>query len=172
MRAGDEASLPIAGLSVGIIGRITIDRHARLLAPAHRAVVRQVLEQQAIRVAEPHRPFEPAEARRKLFDRRVGQDVCGKPPVLDLERVRAPSERPACDHYRNKHGDGPGGALSNWISRSTAGSSPTTPERWPFRPLPSLAFWSAPNAISPGPISTRCPSMDSTNQRPDKGRIH
>src|SRR5262249_23012138 len=95
--------------------------------------------------------------------------------VLDLVRVGAASDRDAaqtCGRYRNTHGDGPGGAFSNWINRSTAGSSPTTPERWPFRPPASLAFWSAPNEISPGPISTRCPSMDSMNQRPDRGRIH
>src|SRR6267378_2965846 len=171
MRAGDETPLPIACLSVGIVGRIAIDRHAGFLAPAHRAVARQILEQQAIGVAEPHRPFEPAEARRKLLNQRVGQDVCGEPPVLDLERGHGPSDRhvaTACGPYRNTHGDGPGGAFSNWINRSTAGSSPTTPERWPFRPPASFAFWSAPNEISPGPISTRCPSMDWTNQRPDK----
>src|SRR5262245_6951573 len=100
MRAGDETPLPIACLSVGIVGRITIDRYTRLLAPAHRAVARQILEQQAVRVAEPHRPFEPAETRRKLLDRGIGQDVSGKPSVLDLERVYA------SDHVARPAGSG------------------------------------------------------------------
>ncbi len=36
----------------------------------------------------------------------------------------------------------------------------------------SRQFWSPPKEISPGPISTRVPSIDSTNQRPDSGTIH
>jgi hypothetical protein len=56
---------------------------------------------------------------------------------------------------------------------STAGWSPIVPERWPLRPCESaLQFWSSPKDISPGPNSTRVPSIASTHQRPESGTIH
>ena len=62
---------------------------------------------------------------------------------------------------------------STCTSISTEGWSPTVPERWPLRPSASdFVFWSLPNDSSPGPISTRLPSMVSTNQQPESGTIH
>jgi hypothetical protein len=47
------------------------------------------------------------------------------------------------------------------------------PERCPCRPvLSGFVFWSPPKEIAPGPISTRVPSVVSTNQQPDRGTIH
>jgi hypothetical protein len=65
------------------------------------------------------------------------QIMAGDQKAVVVKRVHAASEQ-ACLPYRNGHGDGPGGAVSNWTSMSAAGSSPTTPERWrSVRPLPS-----------------------------------
>ncbi|RYB03302.1 CxxxxCH/CxxCH domain-containing protein [Lichenibacterium ramalinae] len=49
------------------------------------------------------------------------------------------------------------------------GWSPTVPDRCP---LPPRVFWSSPIISSPGPISTRWPSMVSTNHRPVRMAIH
>src|SRR6185437_10708414 len=64
-------------------------------------------------------------------------------------------------------------ASSSCTSMRTAGSSPAVPERCPRRPRASgRQPWSSPNEISPGPISTRSPSMVTTYQRPESGTIH
>src|ERR1700689_1697508 len=74
--------------------------------------------------------------------------------------------------HLSRQGDAIGGGASNCPIMSTAGSSPTVPERWPCLPPTLRVFLSSPKDISPDPISTRRPSIDSTNQRPDNGMIH
>src|SRR5471032_474506 len=74
--------------------------------------------------------------------------------------------------HRNSQGEVGAGMLSNCMTISTAGASPIVPERWPRLPPTSRQFWSPPKERSPGPISTRVPSIDSTNHRPERGMIH
>src|ERR1051326_7718597 len=74
--------------------------------------------------------------------------------------------------HLNRQGDASGGGASNCTIMSTAGSSPTVPERCPCLPPRLRVFLSSPKDISPGPISTRWPSIDTTNQRPDNGMSH
>ena len=65
------------------------------------------------------------------------------------------------------------GSMCSCTVISTAGWSPIVPERCPFRPsAPFVQPWSSPNENSPGPCSTRVPSMLSSHQRPDSTTIH
>ena len=85
-----------------------------------------------------------------------------KAAIADLEAFHGSPDRQACAMVA--------GDSSCTIMR-TADLLPTVPERWPRLPLTGRVFLSSPNEISPGPISTRCPSIDLTNQRPDNDTI-
>ena len=64
------------------------------------------------------------------------------------------------------------GATSSPVTIIVQGSLPTVPDRSPFRPSRSRVPWSSPIISSPGPISTRWPSIVSTNHRPVRMAIH
>jgi hypothetical protein len=67
--AGHETALPVAGVAVGVVRRLTEHRDGPGPGvPAVDAIRRDVAEEQASVVAEPHRPLDPAEARRDPLD--------------------------------------------------------------------------------------------------------
>ena len=69
--AGDQAALAVAGVAVGEIRRLAEDAdRAGLLFPLEDALVGNVAAQQIAPVAEPHRPFGPAQAGGQPFHRR------------------------------------------------------------------------------------------------------
>src|SRR5215469_11277364 len=56
--AGDEPSLPVAGIAVGVIGGLAVDaRVARHLVPAQDAIVGDIAPIDAARIAEIDRPL-------------------------------------------------------------------------------------------------------------------
>ena len=77
--AGEEPALAIASVAVGVVRRLAenADR-ARLLVPAHDAVVGDVAPQQAAPVAEPDRAFAPAHAGGDPLDAGVGTRYLAK----------------------------------------------------------------------------------------------
>ena len=85
VRTPDQPSLPIALLAVGITRRASIDRNAGVLDPAHGAIARQVLEQQASGIADPDQSLDPAKAIGERLERRIGQDVVGKSRIADFD---------------------------------------------------------------------------------------
>src|SRR5581483_6787053 len=102
--AGDEPALAVARVAVGEVGRLAEDRgDARLLVPAHDAVVGDVAPQHVPAVAEPHRPLRPPEAGGEALHRRVEDAVLGEALVEDLERgIGIASDRSR--HGRGRHG--------------------------------------------------------------------
>src|SRR6185436_14275448 len=80
--AGDEPALAVASVAVGVVGGLAEDAdRARLLLPAHDAVVGDVAPQEVAAVAEPHWALVPARARGNLLD-------AGKPqPILGEARI-------------------------------------------------------------------------------------
>src|SRR6185312_6472490 len=72
MLAGDEAALAVAGVAVGVAGRLAehADRSG-LLFPFEDAIVGDVAPQQKAAIAEPHRPLAPAAPGIELLDRGV-----------------------------------------------------------------------------------------------------
>src|SRR5439155_22221887 len=80
MLAGDESSLAVAGIAVGVVRGLA--EHAdgtHLLLPLHDAIVGDVAPQQIAPVAKPHRALGPTEARRQAFD----GGVEGRPNFLE-----------------------------------------------------------------------------------------
>src|SRR5687768_16131561 len=76
MLAADEPSLPVAGVAVGEVRRLAEDAdRAGLLFPFEDALVRNVAAEQIPSVAEPHRPFGPAQAGGQPLHRRQLQPV-------------------------------------------------------------------------------------------------
>ena len=73
MVAADQATLLVPGLAIGVIGWLTEHRHAVLFTPAQGAVVGDVVEQEAVVIAEPHRSFDPAKAIGQQFQLGVEQ---------------------------------------------------------------------------------------------------
>src|SRR5262249_44157535 len=63
MQAGDQASVPVACLAVGIVGWLAINRNAFGFGPTHNTITRQISEQEAIPISHPYETFYPAEAR-------------------------------------------------------------------------------------------------------------
>src|SRR5207247_1859017 len=62
--AGDQPSLPVAGIAVGEIRRFSEDAHRTgFFFPFEDALVGNVAAQEIAPVAEPHRPFGPAQSR-------------------------------------------------------------------------------------------------------------
>jgi hypothetical protein len=90
-----------------------------------------------------------------------------------IASIAVVQEPRAAEPYLKPQGRPALGSFSSCTIRFTEGWLPTVPDRCPFRPRASgLQFWSPPNDSSPGPISTRLPSIVSTNQRPESGTIH
>src|SRR5262249_49687991 len=80
--AGDKASLAIAGVTVGIVGRLSEDAdRSRLLLPAHDTVVGDVAPKEVATVAKPHRALGPSHARGEPFD------ACQSQPILREARI-------------------------------------------------------------------------------------
>ena len=128
MGAVDEATLPVASLAIGVARGGAVQANAGAIDPAQCAVIGDVLEQQAMTVAYPHRPLDPTEPRGQLL----------QPGVRQHERRKLSVQRFDCGRHsfihRNAQGQlGP--APSSCTTMSTAGSSPTVPDRWPLRPV-------------------------------------
>lgn len=85
VRARDQTPAAIARLAIGVAGRRSIDGKSHIFDPAHRAVARQVLKQQAAGVSHPDQAFQPPESGREFFERRVAQDIMGKSGVADVK---------------------------------------------------------------------------------------
>ena len=93
VQARDQPAFLVPGVAVGEVARLAVDRDALALDPAQDAVVGDVAEQQAVGIAEPHRPLGPAAALGEPLQRRVVQDVACEALVDDLEvahRLSAP----------------------------------------------------------------------------------
>ena len=60
--ARDQPALTIAGLAIGKAGWFPEHTHPVLLVPAQGAVVGNVVKEQALVIAKPHWPLQPAEA--------------------------------------------------------------------------------------------------------------
>src|SRR6185436_10681469 len=81
--AGDEAPLPVPGVPVRVARGLAEDAdRARLLFPLEDAVVRDVAPQQVAPVAEPHRPFTPAEPGAQPLDLR-GVDAVAREALVE-----------------------------------------------------------------------------------------
>src|SRR5262249_45159378 len=111
----------------------------------------------------PHRPLNPAKASGQRLQRRVAQDVARKAWRANVKTIHGSPESASRRDRRNhlelhQHQD-----RRFWSDR--AGQVPPLT-------VDLAGVLISPNEISPGPISTRTPSIDSTNQRPDKGMIH
>ena len=79
MLAGDQAALAVAGVAVGVVGRLAEHRDgAGLLVPPQDAVVGDVAPEQAALVAEIDRPLGPAAAIGEAFDGGQGDAVLGE----------------------------------------------------------------------------------------------
>ena len=82
---GNQAACPVAGVTIAIIGRLTIDAEAAIaFVPAHDAIVGDVAEEHATRVSKPHRTFAPAQARTETFDSGVANGVFFKACVQNF----------------------------------------------------------------------------------------
>src|ERR1043166_2903761 len=67
--AGNEPAFAIAGIPVGIVGRIAIDADMSVVfAPAHDAIVGNIAPQEISAVAEIDRTFAPAKAGGDAFN--------------------------------------------------------------------------------------------------------
>jgi len=137
------------------------------LCPALHLVIENVTEQQAFQISETEIAFWPPEVFLSFSSWAVSITNSWKSEVCKVESL----------HLRPPYFSWQGllftGTCSTCTIIVTQGWSPTVPERWPLRPWASgFVFWSFPNDSSPGPISTRVPSMVSTNQRPESGTIH
>ena len=85
--AGNQATLAIPGVSVGVVGRLPIDSGlARWRMPAHDAVVGDVAEQQTVPIAEPDRPLGPPGTGPEALQGGVGVDVVPEAVVHNLHR--------------------------------------------------------------------------------------
>src|SRR5262249_10259643 len=82
-----EATLPVAGIAVGIVRRLAIDGDAsRSFIPAHDAVVGDVAPKQTSRVTEINRAFAPAHPGGEPLDAPVSQPIFSKARVENLDR--------------------------------------------------------------------------------------
>ncbi len=87
MLAGDQPSLPVAGIAVGEVrGSAKNADAARFLFPLDDALVRNVAAQQIAAVGEPHRPLGPAQSRGQPFHGRKLQPVFFKARVDRVNR--------------------------------------------------------------------------------------
>ena len=69
MLASDDAALTVTGIAVAIVGRFAKHRSGPgFFIPAVHAVARHIAPHQRAHVAQPHRPFGPAQARGQPFD--------------------------------------------------------------------------------------------------------
>ncbi len=89
MFAGDQPALPVAGIAVGVVGRLAEHaRRAGFLVPAPDAIARHVAPEQIAPVAEPDRPLAPTRAGPETFDARERQPVFVEAPIERLnERI-------------------------------------------------------------------------------------
>src|SRR2546428_799692 len=102
-----EAALPVARVSVREIGRRAIDAGAaRLLIPAHNAIIRDIAPQQAARISEIDRPLAPPHPGREPLHTRQRQTIFREAGIETLDRrvwitlARLPTgERPASEHH-------------------------------------------------------------------------
>src|SRR5262249_33874434 len=84
---GDQPALVIASVAVAVVGWAAEDADSPgLLAPTQHAVVRDVAPQQVAAIAEPDRPFGPAEAGGEPLDRGVADGILRKARVDHLNR--------------------------------------------------------------------------------------
>ena len=87
MLAGDQPALAVAGIAVGEVRRLAEDAdRAGLLFPLDDALVGNVAAQQIAPVAEPHRPFGPAQAGGQPLHRRQLQPVFFKARIEGVNR--------------------------------------------------------------------------------------
>src|SRR6476646_9050849 len=85
--AGDQPALGVAGVAIGEIRRLSEDAYrAGLLLPFEDALVGNVAAQQIAAVAEPHRPFGPAQSRGQPLHRRKFQPVFFKARIERVDR--------------------------------------------------------------------------------------
>src|SRR5687767_8030684 len=74
VRAGDEPSLAVARVAVGIAGRVAELRYPQARDPAQNPVVWDIAPEQIAAVAEPNRPLGPAAIGIKRFELRRAVD--------------------------------------------------------------------------------------------------
>ena len=86
--AGNEASLPVAGMAIGKIRRLAKDRYGAIRHPAQNALVGNIAEQQAIEIGKPHRPLGPAASFIKVFEFGIADDEVAEAFVADIEKGR------------------------------------------------------------------------------------
>src|SRR6266850_1379517 len=98
--AGQEPPLAVARVAVAVVRGLAEHAHgARLLVPAHHAVVRDVAPQEVAPVAEPHRPLVPAAVRGDALHLRQPELVAVEARIDHLDRrirvaaARLPSRR-------------------------------------------------------------------------------
>ena len=85
--AGNQPALSIPGVSVGVVGRLPVDRGlAGRRMPAHDAVVGNVAEQQAVPVAETKLALGPPGTGPDALQGGVGVDVVPEAVVHNLHR--------------------------------------------------------------------------------------
>ena len=91
LTAGDEAPFQVAGIAVGVTGRLTQHAHAAaLLVIFENAIVGDVAEDQKTQIGEPRRPFGPSCAGPKPFKPRIAEHVLVK---ARIERLYVPRKR-------------------------------------------------------------------------------
>jgi hypothetical protein len=144
MRAGDQAALAISRLSVRVIRRRTINRYAIPRSSAW-----------CDRSANPgtagsrRRPSRPAPRSSGIPTPASPTPRCSGYIAQTVDRISIPSMA-----HLNRHGDaGSAGRLSNCTIMSTAGSSPTVPERCPC--LPPRCACSCPRRTISRPVPSR-----------------
>ena len=106
MRAGNQTTLAIARLSIGVVRRCTIYGDTLPFDPAHRAVVGYILKQKAVSVPHPHRPLNPAKTGGKRLQRCIAQDIVRKAWRADLKTIHGSPEsarRRNCWQYVELH---------------------------------------------------------------------
>jgi len=100
--AGNEPSLPVAGIAIGIVGRLAVDACAAgRVVPPHDAIVGDVAPIDATRIAEIDRPLGPAHSRGQPFNPGEQEAIFVETRIEDLNRWIgiAFARLPGCERF-------------------------------------------------------------------------
>src|SRR5262249_37572781 len=92
MGACNEAALPVARLSVRVVGGCAVHRRALSIDPAHCAVVRDILKQKTSRVAHPDRALNPTETGSEFLKLVICEDISRETPIINFKATHGSPE--------------------------------------------------------------------------------